>query len=184
MPPSVRRLSVCVFFVLAASTVMGSGLQSPQAGPPAWVAEHLAGQIGTWVTDNSAYKSEQEPTDAYGMEWRWGIGQRSVVGRLYGIVNGEETQTFWEFRSYWHPGERQLLASQFGGNGEYGVGPVSHRDDGAVEMLQVFYRLDGGVNRVGHRSEQHDDTLITRSYDVAEDGTWNDRRAYTWKRDR
>jgi hypothetical protein len=149
---------------------------------PAWVGSYFKAMAGIWITDNAAYRSEAEPLDAYGMEWKPGPGGKSLVGRLYGIRAGVDVGTFWEFREFWHPGEGELVASQFGNDGTYGVGPHRRKDGGTMEMLQTFYDPAGAVRRVGHRSALTANELVTTSFDVQTDGTWKERRRYVWRR--
>lgn len=152
------------------------------ASPPAWVATYLEGMIGTWTADNRPHRSEDEPFDAYGIEWKWGVGKKSIVGRLFAMRDGKEVGTVWDFREFWHPGEGQLIASQFGSDGTYGFGPHARKADGTMEMLQTFYAPDGGVRRIGHRSELKRDDLVSCSFDVQKDGTWKAGRVYTFRR--
>jgi hypothetical protein len=179
---------VAIALLPTASTVAPASLQSPAARPetqqakPAWVASHMDAMIGTWIADNAAYRSAQEPFDAFGIDWTWGIAKQSIVGRLYGLRSGKEIATFWEFREFWHPGEGQLLATQFGVDGTYGVGPHHRKPDGTMEMLQVFHGPTGPATRVGHRSELKGNEQFTHSFDVAADGTWKPRRTYVWRR--
>jgi hypothetical protein len=158
----------------------------PQAEPiPDRVTSNWEKLIGTWITDNSAYKSETDSMDAYGIEWSWGLGKKSLVGRLYGIRDGREVGSFWEFREFWHPGEGRLITTQYGSDGTYGTGPHDIKDDGSSEMLQTFYDpTTGAVSRVGHRSELDGDVHTTRSFDVSPEGEWKDRRTYVWRRKR
>jgi hypothetical protein len=172
------------------TAVHNSGEPNPaaQATPaaaaprPEWVGRYMESMIGRWSTDNRAYRSEAEPFEAYGMEWSWGIGRQSLVGRLYALKGTDPTVTFWEFREYWHPGEGHLLSAQFGGDGTLGIGPHERRSDGSMEMVQVFHSPSVPAHRVAHRSEIKGGEMVTRSFDVLPDGTWRDRRVYTWKR--
>jgi hypothetical protein len=139
--------------------------------------------IGTWIADNTRFRSEQEPFDAYGIDWNWGQGNRSLTGRLYGLQAGRDIGTFWQFREFWHPGEAQVIAMQFGSGGVYGAGPHRIEPDGTSEMLQTFFDPSAGtVERVGHRSELRAREHVTRSFNVSIDGTWTPRREYTWVR--
>lgn len=167
---------------------MASG-QSPAAPParaeaiPQAVIDQWARLVGTWVTDNSAYKSDDNPYDGFGLEWSWGLGERSLVGRLYGIVDGRDVATFWEFREFWHPGDARLVAMQFGAGGAVGSGWHDIGEGGTSEMLQTFYYPAAGtVEQVGHRSTLEGDRHVTASFSVAADGTWTPRRTYTWYR--
>ena len=151
-----------------------------QSQTPDWVQEEMEVMIGRWIADNSAYQSEDEPYESYGIEWSWGIGEGSVVGRLFGLHDGEEVGPFWDFRQFWHPGEEQLMVYQFGWGGVVGVGPVERVDEHTSRLLQTFYDPDGSTRRVGHRTERRDGVERGQSFDVSEDGTWTERRTYTW----
>ncbi|MEM7052691.1 MAG: hypothetical protein AAF604_23710 [Acidobacteriota bacterium] len=151
------------------------------AAPP-WVGEHFEAMVGVWITDNSAYLSENEPFDQYGMEWSWGIGEKSLVGRLYGLQEGREVATFWEFREFWHVGEGHLVTQQFGGDGRFGVGPHTRTGEHSTEMVQSFFVPQGETMRVGHRSTRRDGELTTESFDIDGEGEWKPRRSYVWFR--
>ncbi|MEZ5319682.1 MAG: hypothetical protein R2752_19935 [Vicinamibacterales bacterium] len=184
----VRRTLVSVAIVAAAVVAAFFGPPSvraqstPQPVPPvvqeAW--EHL---IGTWVADNAAYKGPGDPNDAFGIEWQWGLGRQSLVGRLYGIRDGKDIGTYWQFREFWHPGEGRIIATQFGSDGSYGAGPGEIRPDGSSEYLQTFWDPSAGtVTRVGHRATLEGDVHTTTSFDVGADDVWTVRRTYVWKR--
>jgi hypothetical protein len=155
---------------------------SATAAPiPAEVLASWTKLAGTWIADNSEYRSEQEPFDAYGLDWQPGLDGTTLTGRLYGLTDGREVATFWEFRDFWHPGDRQVISTQFGMGGTYGAGPHTIRGDGTSEMLQTFYSPAAGtVTRIGHRSELRGTEHVTRSFDVQPDGGWVPRRVYTW----
>jgi hypothetical protein len=138
--------------------------------------------IGTWVTDNAAHVSANEPAEQYAIDWSWGLGRQSMTGRLYGLKGSKEIGTFWEFREFWHPGDGRLVIMQFGAGGTYGVGWHEVRADGTSEMLQTFHDPSGRTTLTGHRSELKGDTHTTHSFDVAADGSWTPRRTYVWKR--
>jgi len=181
------RVTVIVIVLLAAvmRTAAGNRPEDAPFGaapPPAWVATYLEAMIGTWIADNRPHRSEDEPFDAYGIEWKWGVGKKSIVGRLFAMRDGKEVGTVWDFREFWHPGDGQLIASQFGSDGTYGVGPHARKADGTMEMLQTFYAPDGGVRRIGHRSELKPGEMVSRSFDVQSDGTWKARRVYSFRR--
>lgn len=111
-----------------------------------------------------------------------GIHKRSLGGRLYGIIDGEEVAEFWQFRQYWHPGRREAVVEQFGRGGTVGVGIAWHKD-GDTKADQSFFGVDGGVNRTGHVSGFPDpNTHVTASFDIVDD-EWQPRRIYTWIRD-
>lgn len=153
---------------------------------PSWLRNHmsfLARDGGRWITDNSGYRAEGEPFDGYGIEWRWGLGELSLTGRLFGLQDGEEQGTFWEFRTVWHPGLGQAMAYQFGASGVVGEGIIEHTGAGQTRMTQTFHGIDGSSFTVGHESEDAPDgTHITKSFDIQPDGSWKPRRTYVWRR--
>ncbi len=175
-----------VVTLCAAGAAGSAAAQEPSAEVPAWMLremEFLTRDGGRWITDNAAYRGPNEPYDAYGLEWTWGIGQKTVRGRLFGLQDGREVGTFWEFRMVWHPGRREVLLYQFGGDGTLGVGPLAALEDGRTESIQTFYSTDGAAVRVRHLASNMGDVHETMSFD--DDGTgWKPRRTYVWKRER
>jgi hypothetical protein len=160
-----------------------AGPSTSAASIPPEVLANWRQLLGTWVADNSAYQSADDPYDAYAIDWSWGIDERSLVGRLYGLQAGRDVGTFWEFREFWHPGDATVMAIQFGVGGTYGAGPHTFQGDGASEMEQTFFRpADGVTFRVGHRSRLAGDEHMTASFDIGPDGVWTPRRSYTWIR--
>jgi hypothetical protein len=153
---------------------------------PADVVAFWEKLVGTWIADNSRYKSDADPMDAYAIQWTWGLNRQSIVGRLYGIRNGKDAGSFWEFREFWHPGERTVVSMQFGRDGTYGVGPHEIRGDGLSEMVQVFHAPAPGAapRKTGHRGHMTGDVHTTTSFDVDEKGVWTERRTYVWRRQR
>ena len=124
----------------------------------------------------------QPNAHAYAIEWRWGLNQKSIVGRLYGIQDGKDVGTFWEFREIGHPGERRVVSMQFGTAGTYGVGPHEIEPDGSSEMLQVFHDPARDTSaKIGHRAKLKGDVHTTTSFDVDEKGVWTERRTYVWR---
>ncbi len=156
----------------------------PNPAAPAWFLQDIAtltAGSGRWIADNSAYKSEQEPFDAYGTEWQASFDGTTMTGRLFGIRNGEETGNFWEFRQYWHPGRGEAMLQQFGWGGTVGIGIAWPVDD-TTKSDQTFFSVDGKQWRTGHVSHFPDsDTYVTESFDI-KDGKWTPSRTYTWHR--
>ncbi len=154
------------------------------AAPPQWYlddVEFLTRDGGRWIASNEQYQSDDEPIEAYGIEWKKGYAN-SMTGRLFGIMNGEETGDYWRFRQYWHPGEQKAVVEQFGFGGVIGVGHLWNEGE-KNKTEQSFYALDGSVNEQGHIAQNPDnDTHVTESFDIV-DGEWKPRRIYTWKRD-
>lgn len=176
-----------VLVISAAPGAPGGLVAQPSAAsaPPEWFVEHnafLSQKGGRWIADNSAYKSEDEPFDAYGLEWKPGLGDKTLTGRLFGLQDGKDIGTFWEFRVLWHPGEGRAYVHQFGSDGTYGTGTVEHAGEGKVQITQDFYGPDGTRSRLRHDSTHGPGEWVhDQSYGLAEDGTWVERRAYEWK---
>lgn len=148
-----------------------------------WALEEMKGQAGRWVADNSAYRSDNEPADAYGMEWHWAAGEKSLVGRLFPIRGGSDLDTVWEFRMIWHPGKQTLWLSQFGTDGTLGEGAITRTGEHATEAMQTFFGSDGTRLRIGHRDEMRGGQRHVQSFDIDQDGVWQPRRAYVWSRE-
>ena len=151
---------------------------------PAWYLKEIAtltAGSGRWVADNSMYRSEQEPFDAYATEWVAGFGGTTMTGRLYGIHDGEHSVDFWEFRHYWHTGLQKVVVEQFGWGSAVGLG-TAWQEESATHTRQTFYAADGSAREDGHVSYFPDsDTHVTESFDI-DDDEWVARRKYTWRR--
>lgn len=181
------KFSFCSWVVVLA--LMSAGATETRAASqtraPDWLAREMSEMVadgGRWITDNSAYRGEQEPFDQYGMEWHWAIGRNSITGRLFGLRDSQEVGTFWEFRIYWHPGKREAVIVQYGGDGRMGEGPLrATGNTHETESIQVFYAPDGSRTRLRHLAVTADGTHRTQSFDE-EDGKWVARRTYVWKR--
>jgi hypothetical protein len=172
---------------LAVSTGTAAGAADPDDdAPPAWFLEHnefLARDGGVFHADNSEYRSEAEPWDAYGLAWEEGPTRNTLHGRLFGLRDGADVATFWDFFIFWHPGERQAYIYQVGNDGALGVATLDPPGpDGATRSEGVLYRVDGSTPpRIAHDARNHDEIHDTQSFDWIE-GVWKPRRAYTWKR--
>ncbi|NNF58703.1 MAG: hypothetical protein HKN04_10730 [Rhodothermaceae bacterium] len=175
-----------LLLLLLAPALAAQTTSSPSVGSapiPEWVLDEMAQMIGRWEADNSAYQSDNEPFDAYGIEWMWGLGQKSVVGRLFAIQDGEDIGSFWQFRQYWHPGEGKVIAFQIGSDGSVGIGEHVRTGDNQSETLQTFYDpTNGSTYRTGHRTEFRDGAQHTQSFNVDENGTWTERRSYVFRK--
>ncbi|MEQ8763533.1 MAG: hypothetical protein RL885_06380 [Planctomycetota bacterium] len=158
---------------------------APDAAPK-WLQEHmefLAKDGGLWITDNSTYRSEQEPFDQYGIQWRYGIGEKTLHGELFGLKDGEKVATFWELLSYWDPEAKVVRHLQFGGDGTVARGTAEALEDRGEKSDETFVSPDGSKRRVGHESTYGEHgTYLTQSFDIDEEGQWTKRRLYTWKR--
>ena len=150
---------------------------------PQWFTDNMEASVGEWVTSNEQYKSDQEPFDQYGMKWEWGIGRKSIKGTLYGIVSGQPSAPFWEFRQYWDPQTQQGYVMQFGGNGMVGKGPIVMKaDPHTTEMLQTYFQPDGTPSQHGHTAVLKEGKLNITSYHIDDDGSWRVNRNYVWQK--
>ena len=153
--------------------------------PPDWVFDHwshLTKGSGTWAADNAAYQSEQEPYREYRTAWTYGLGNMSLTGRLFGVIDSVDAGTFWTFRSVWHPKEERLVELQFGGDGTFGMGESYPVNDALYEHVMTFYAPDGSSYRVGHRTTIVNGDQHMQSYQISPDGEWTEQRFYIWKR--
>ncbi|WP_428409540.1 hypothetical protein [Hyphococcus sp.] len=173
-------------FLVIASALPGSIASAQEAQkPPQWYLddiEFLTRDGGRWVASNAEYKGENDPMDAYVIEWEKGYAH-SMTGRLYGVRDGEQTGDFWRMFQYWDPGKGEAVVTQFGFGGAIGLGRA-WTEDGVNKSVQTFYAPDGGISGVGHESANPDaDTHLTHSFDIVDD-VWNPRRSYSWIRDK
>ena len=155
------------------------------AEPPDWFQENLdrlAPGDSIWTADNSAYQSDSELFDTYVMEWNWGIGRKSAVGRLDGMIDGKDVRTLWEFRMYWHSGDQSAYVQQFGADGTFGTGTLTPDGDNKDRLEQIFFSPAGNLREVGHVTEHHASSNVGTSYDILPDGSWQERRSYVWQR--
>lgn len=152
--------------------------------PAPWFLDEIAkltGSGGRWIADNSSYKSEQEPYEAYGIEWRAAFDGTTMSGRLFGIVDGKEVADFWEFRQYWDSQRNEAVLQQFGWGAAVGIGKV-WREGEVTKSDQIFHSPGRESRRTGHRSSfPTEDTHLNESFDI-EGESWKPNRSYTWKR--
>jgi hypothetical protein len=172
----MARKITTVFALLLATYGISQNKDIPQ-----WFLDDLEANIGTWITDNAAYISENEPMTQYAVEWTWGIGKTSMEGRLFGYIKGEKTGDFWHFRQYWDNLKSEAVLVQFGGGGTQGVGPLNPLADGTMEVVQVFSLPDGRSWKTRHLSSFEGSDLRTTSFDLV-DEAWVERRTYIWKK--
>lgn len=169
----------------AACALLGAGEQGRAVPAPDWYWEHnefLTRDGGVFHADNSAYRSESEPWDAYGLSWEKGPSGQSLRGRLFGLRDGKDAATFWEFYVFWHPGEGKAYMYQVGLDGTLGTGTLEPPGaDGKQRSEQTFHNVDGSTARVAHLALNRGDTHSTESFHWG-DGAWKPRRTYVWKR--
>ena len=157
-------------------------LSAQNKGIPQWVLDDWAYRMqgeGHWITSNAVYKNEQEPYDAYGMDWEWGLGKKSMKGRLYCIKDGKDIGTVWEFLSYWdiEKGEHRML--QTGSDGTLIKGIIQLEKDGSTKSRELFASPGGVRFELGHRCWFEQKIMHTQSYNI-EEGVWKKKRFYEW----
>ena len=135
---------------------------------------------GIWITDNGKYKTENEPYEAYGMEWEWGLGKKSLSGRLYCIQNGRDVRTAWTFLEFWDPQTGELKLLQIGGDGTIGNGTIRLEKDSSTRSLQTFSSPNGTSFTIGHQAKNVNGESHISSFNVDGD-QWTPRRSYIWK---
>jgi len=160
----------------------GSGYAQETAGPPAWAITHMENMIGTWLADNSANVSEREPYDAYSVTWSWGVGNRTVVGRLVGLKESKPLAALWEYRIAWHPAEKKLMMVQWAGDGSYAEGVIVPKGPEMVQSDQMIFNPDGSSNRIAHREKVEGDARRLETYIIGQDGKANKIRESIWRK--
>ncbi len=180
--------------ILTALLLLAVSLQFAQAedevtstsAPPDWYKEDvqfMSRDGGKWLTDNSEYKSDEEPFEAYVTEWVAGPANASLSGKLYGLKDGEPSEAFWHFSEYWDPATEKVVLQQYGWGGiGKGTSEPSADEAGVTLIFQTFDNFDGSSFRTGHKSTKPDaDTHVTTSFEIDGEGNWKKRRHYVWK---
>ncbi|MBZ0326016.1 MAG: hypothetical protein K8F54_00290 [Altibacter sp.] len=167
-------------YFLALLLLVSFSIQSQETGIAKWFSEDLKANIGRWEADNSPYVSEEEPYETYVMEWSWGIGKTSIIGRLFGVKDGQETGDFWEYRQYWDNVKQAGMLLQFGQGGVIGIGKIQPMKNGSMEAIQTFSMPNGTTWITKHDLSLDESSLQTTSYDKDTEGNWIEKRTYTW----
>ena len=150
---------------------------------PKWLLEDWAERAnnnGIWITDNTSYKSDNEPYDAYGLKWEYGLGKKHLKGRLYCIKDGKDAGTVWQFTEYWNPSTAEVHIVQIGNDGTVGQGSLWQEKDGSKKEQQTFVSPGGGSFETRHHAWMENGEKHTESYNIV-DGEWVKRRFYVWK---
>jgi len=158
----------------------------PGSPPPEWLLEEMRRLVTSgqaWITDNAQYMSDDEQWEQYGMQWQWEPDSTAIVGRLFGLIDGEDRATFWEMRMYWDEGRQVArLWQKHRRTGVVGDGTTRRTGNGIeTEAVQTFTGQDGVDRRVRHLATTTEDTHDTRSFDWV-DGQWQVRRHYVWRK--
>jgi len=179
---TLRVLTVALIGVCAAAPVPNADEGS---GPPEWFRQHLAyltAGDGTWVADNSGFKSDDEPYDAYEVIYVWGAGRQTASGSIRAYKDGKRTGVIWDYKVFWDPSTRRCVIEQWGFGGVYGVGETRQVDENTLRSEQTFYGPDGSGRRSAH--DWIVDTPLkhtTHSFSFENDA-WKATRTYVWKR--
>lgn len=155
----------------------------PDTVLPSWAHTKLQEQVGRWVVAAPAEEAN-DSYDGYGMEWEWGLGEKTLVGRLFARKGDRDLRTMWEYRIFWHAGEQALMMYQWGNDGSLGTGIIESRDGGGSRADQTFWNPDGSTFRIGHEDWVENDRRHTNSFTIDEAGDWKPLRGYVWERDR
>ncbi|MCI0447795.1 hypothetical protein L0244_03170 [bacterium] len=195
--PYLRVAALCVVLslpsIISINLIFGESNNGKDSSPqtatseaiPAWLENYMGLQVrgtGKWIAENPHKNNEKEP-DAYGMEYSWGAGKKSIQFRLFAITNHKESATMWEYRVFWHPGEKKVLVYQWGSDGTLGYGEVKPVDisKGQFEVEQVFFDPTTGSSfKSRHESIETDTERQTKSF-VYNDGIWKESGTYTWR---
>ena len=172
-----------LLFLLISLLFFNVGISQENAIPK-WFLTELKADVGTWKADNSRHMNDQEPFSEYRLTWTFGINKKSVLGKLYGILDGESTSPFWEFRKFWDAQKQAPGVMQFGTDGTFGSGNITYGNPGETELIQVFVNPDGTQFLAGHRTVYlSDSSHVGTSYRITEEGSWHENRTYTWTKE-
>ena len=156
--------------------------QAPAPAIPPWFLEDIEFMTrdgGRWVADND---DASQPYQRWGMEWTAAPDGASMTGRLYGFADGVQSEDFFQFRQFWHPGENRAVVMQWGGGGWFGTGELRQIGDWSL-LEQVFVVPGGQTFGVGHVARREGDDRVTEQYDVvAGQGVWRLNSSNTWRR--
>lgn len=178
----MTRRSFLFEVILVLVLVHPGSILAQDSAVPEWARMEMQRQVGTWIADNSAYTSEQETDDAYGISYEWGTGEHTVVGELFGLRDGQRTGTYWEFRIYWDYETESLILSQFGVSGVLGIGAFQDVTETTSKVQQTFHSPSGASWETGHTTTYEPDRQTGTSYAIGDDGTWTPERTYIWIR--
>lgn len=180
-----KQIPAFLFLILSVFALRAQGVPEDEQGAPIpqWLLDDWAARTegtGTWITDNSAYKTGNEPFDAYGLQWAYGLAQKHLKGQLYCIRDGEDIGAVWQFLEFWDPVAGEARIVQIGSDGTVGQGRIWRLDDGSVKEQQQFASPGGGTFESGHHRLMEGGAHHTQSFTI-EEGKWVKRRYYIWK---
>lgn len=171
----IKKIFILLIVTLANFYAFG------QEAMPQWFLEEMQNDIGTWSTDNSEYKRDQELFEEYQIVWEWSIKNYSLKGQLFGVHDGKKSPVFWEFRKVWDEKLGKPKVIQIGLDGTYGVGHVNNSNESETQLEQIFVSPNGLEYKEGHKTIIKSDSLhIGSSFSISQDEKWEKRRTYTW----
>lgn len=148
---------------------------------PEWLEQDFENIVGVWKTDNSAYKTETEPFEAYGMTWEEAEDGNGVTGILYGFQDSEQSENFWSFKRYWDKENKLAVVEQDSPNGVSGKGTFIDLEGMIIEEVQTFTMPDGRTWEEKHLSSFNENgELSTTSFEKDVNGIWQEKRTYIW----
>lgn len=142
--------------------------------------EILTSKSGIWTTDNSKYKSQNEPYDQYQLFWKFDDAKNSLTGKLYGIQEGKEKTEFWNFHTFWDAVKQKAIVFQISPNGSYGIAESEMLSDSLEQSLGVFHYSNGLSESSKHQSITKPTEHTTISFSMDENGNWIKNRTYVW----
>lgn len=160
--------------------VAGHAQESKGSDIPDWYLEEMQRLVGTWITSNQDYMDGTTINDAFGIEWKWGVGQKSLVGVLYGLREKQKTKEYWQFFQYWDSGKGKPIFIQVSAKGVQGVGHFERVDSKHFQLVQIFTEPDGSTSKSGHKTQILKGYEISTSFNINEQDEWELNRTYTW----
>lgn len=155
-------------------------LANAQTNPiPKWYSENNSRLTGTWLADNSSYFSEDEPYINYAIEWKYGLDNSNLIGRLYGITKENQEIDFWQLRLYWNNEKKSAELAQYGYSNVTGIGKLRTLTSNRTESIQQFSMPNGKTWKEKHITKFTENKQTTTSYEL-ENNQWQEKRTYEW----
>ncbi len=127
---------ILLSFILCFTNIYGQSQEIPNWLTQEW--HYLTSETGIWETDNIDYKNNSEPFDKYRLEWNYGLGKKSIVGSLMGIIEGKKPDTIWEFRTFWDSAKKKAITLQTSPNGTFGIGEMELKINDRKQSKKAF----------------------------------------------
>ncbi len=144
--------------------------------------EYLVRDGGEWTTKNEEYNpKDKNSPHSFGYKFEWGLHQRIVKLRIFGIYNNGQRLDFWDSIYAWHPVEKKIKAYQFGSGGAIATGESFRVDDKTNQVSLTFVQPDGGsFDYKNVMTVLGPDEFRSTSYHH-ENGEWKLKRASVWR---